>query len=884
MKLTKYLTKLSHVAIATTLTTLGFAQDSIFFDNLDFQNLGTPSQGITPISEDFRFSDDFFVFSGQNTFSGEGNLILFNAGKSVNFWTPNTGVQTLQFEDENFDGGFTSPSIVSSDGSAIAGRFSPNLRTRAVRVPTASISSDLVATDISDSDSPVVSGQDAAFIWSEERGVNFLRTNDITIDSFVGDDLFSFNQAGAFNDAEDQNQLLVSALSSDGRYAAVSRTERYFVDTINFTDFPEESSELDNDLSLTVTGIAGASRYDAETDTYELVALPTFVNSSESFSQFRFNSDFNTITSSTIATDISDDGSKLLGIAFSENDFNQGPSVDFNVLDKIDSKEFSLGAIDDVGFVTEIQTPTALTTSFIYDYDTDQGGFINARLSGATLEAFNIGEDYAAEIVNYNVLSGDGNTAIGSIFYTNTSNSDMGFVTFDEAKELEGNPVFVGNTRMFATRSDVSDVTNISDAEILWENGSAVSVNFDGSVIGGFRENFLSFPIATGDQLDVKEIDGFSSSIAVINIDGETQNFATFLADSGVEEAESTNFTNVIGINDDASTFAVIINNDELAIATEGLGAVEVNEQLITDIAASGSATERAGLAQKLTLEGAHHRTLMDAALNTTGVYTWATGDLASYEETNSEQATGEVGASNDFGIKNFRAGLAVGYTDLEQDLSFGGSAELSGPYILGELNYLLEQAPVTLSSLFYYGQFDSDLNRRYLNLGTIDSSNGNSDVDSFAIRLRADWNAYQTEHFRLTPRVSYTWSRNEADGFTETGGGLPVSYDDYSDDQHEVRVGVDFDTIWTEKFSTRLIGEYIYTWDEESSFGVSSNGLSLTGQDIAGQDLSGGAVRGGIESTYLLTPNQNIRLAVFGSTSDSSPTASVALSYGFQF
>lgn len=282
-----------------------------------------------------------------------------------------------------------------------------------------------------------------------------------------------------------------------------------------------------------------------------------------------------------------------------------------------------------------------------------------------------------------------------------------------------------------------------------------------------------------------------------------------------------------------------------------------------------------------LTLNGAHHRTLIDSAIGK-GVYTWATGDYAQFDELDSKQAQGEIGISHDFGIPNFRAGIGLGYSDIDQDLTLGGENKTEGQYLVLEADYQFTQIPITLSGLFYYGSWDAEIDRNYLSGGVVNRSSGNTDIDSYALRLRADWHAYQTDQWEIKPRVSFTWTQTDADGYSETGGAFPASYVGQEDLQREVRIGIDVDYKISEKLTLRTIGEYFYTWDDETSLrGNISGGTNFS---FSAQDLSGGAFRGGMEIAYDITNSQRIYASLFASTSDISPDLSGAISYGIQF
>ena len=285
-------------------------------------------------------------------------------------------------------------------------------------------------------------------------------------------------------------------------------------------------------------------------------------------------------------------------------------------------------------------------------------------------------------------------------------------------------------------------------------------------------------------------------------------------------------------------------------------------------------------LVSKVTIHGAHHRLLMDSALDKDGWHTWASGDFSRYDELDATQAVGEIGASRNFGIENFRLGLGVGHSATDQDTTFGGGSSLKGDFLVLEANYQLKGTNVFLSALGYYGEYDVETSRGYSGGGA--HSFGNTDASNYAIRLRADWkNAYVNGKMSVTPRVSYTFSDTSVDAFTEVGGGTPASYAKQENEEHEFRLGVDIDYALCEKASLRGIVEFVHLEGDDVGISGTSGGVGFS---LPGQDLKNSWGRAGLELVAEMNPSTNLHLGAFASTEgqDASFTGTVGFPVKF--
>ena len=282
------------------------------------------------------------------------------------------------------------------------------------------------------------------------------------------------------------------------------------------------------------------------------------------------------------------------------------------------------------------------------------------------------------------------------------------------------------------------------------------------------------------------------------------------------------------------------------------------------------------------TLNGSHHRLLMDSSLNKDGWHTWVTGDFAGDQATDSAFASGEVGASRSVGSDDVRVGLGIGHMNASADGMFGSTSNLKGQYLVGEVDYRVREN-VILSALAYYGASRATSHRNAAD-GSY-TADGKTDVSSFAGRLRADWkNAFQAGDVSFTPRAAYTYIGSTVDAYTETGAGANnVSLEKQDRSAHEFRAGLDADYLLNEKTLLRGILEVAHlNGDNETVRGsTDSDSFTLPSDDSASKDTW---ARLGIEAVRQVSDSANIHASIFRSTEGYDATVSGAIGMNFWF
>lgn len=227
-----------------------------------------------------------------------------------------------------------------------------------------------------------------------------------------------------------------------------------------------------------------------------------------------------------------------------------------------------------------------------------------------------------------------------------------------------------------------------------------------------------------------------------------------------------------------------------------------------------------------LSLNGAHHRTLMDMPMAGGDSCGWVSGDLGRVNRDGSGYlGIAEAGVCHDF-TGNVRAGVGIGTGRTGIDLNDGGHGHFSGQYAVGEADWAITQGkqPLVFSLLGYYGRWNADLKRGY-NTSGAQPSEGSTTVQDTALRLRLDWtDAFAAGNVRFTPRLAYTLRRTGVNAYTETGGSAPASYADHTHNSRELRAGLTGRYDVSDATQVRGMVEAVHRFDRDDQVTVTSS------------------------------------------------------------
>ena len=165
----------------------------------------------------------------------------------------------------------------------------------------------------------------------------------------------------------------------------------------------------------------------------------------------------------------------------------------------------------------------------------------------------------------------------------------------------------------------------------------------------------------------------------------------------------------------------------------------------------------------------------------------WVGGDWGTdqHEQRDGEIGLAEVGYARLLRDPGTQLGGAVGTSWSDHQTLHGGSQELRGAYLLAEwISPLQAMGPDTWMTLTaYYNRADADIERAYDTGSGIDSSYGETDVRTWE-------NLWAVGECRFSPYVNLSYMDTTVDGYSETDGTSPASFDSRDSHALEGRAG----------------------------------------------------------------------------------------------
>ena len=316
----------------------------------------------------------------------------------------------------------------------------------------------------------------------------------------------------------------------------------------------------------------------------------------------------------------------------------------------------------------------------------------------------------------------------------------------------------------------------------------------------------------------------------------------------------------------------VIVAEEPIAsVAEEPIASVAVESGVVglTDfrnsLASQVSSYQTLETVFGMTLNGAHHRPLMDIAMSDGEHCGWVSADLGRiYRNGKGWTSLTEIGGCHDFIDQTLRVGVGVGRSRASIDQSSGGSTSLHGKYVVLEIDWNIPDSALIASVLAMTGRWDADIKRGY-SIGT-SSSKGNTDMESSALRARLDWrDAFSLGAVNFSPSMQYTHTSSRIDGYQETGGTGPAEFNSQHNNAKESRLALQGAYDLTAK--TMLLGhtEWAHRFDSKGA-SVSGNAYILDAVsmpfDIEGNDIDKNWLRVGAEVVHTFSSKTRLSIS----------------------
>ncbi|MEM5529829.1 autotransporter domain-containing protein [Gammaproteobacteria bacterium AS21] len=363
----------------------------------------------------------------------------------------------------------------------------------------------------------------------------------------------------------------------------------------------------------------------------------------------------------------------------------------------------------------------------------------------------------------------------------------------------------------------------------------AKSISADGLVVVGFGNS------ASG-------IEAFRWSEA-----SGMQSVAQWLTDNGLASVGTT-LRDALGTNEDGSVVVGYDANNLAFIARVAQTAGVINpssfNQTLSEI--SANSVQHNSL-QSHVLNNLHTAPLQSRARAGQNMLLLSGGiGRANSAGSDAGQASSEIGV--DWGLSDqLNVRLFVGATASELKTLHGGSNKKQGFYMHPQVIAPLGDKGLFVSFSGFYSKSDVDIDRHYLNGGTLDSSVGNTSIETIGSKLRFDWqNAFALKKLAVTPYTSVSTVQSRTAGYSEREGSFPVNWHSVSDVDTITSVG--FDASYNHSAITRvqftLEGSHRLT---DTSSQVNGQIIGLNDFSFKGSELEQNWLRAGVGIDYQL-------------------------------
>lgn len=385
--------------------------------------------------------------------------------------------------------------------------------------------------------------------------------------------------------------------------------------------------------------------------------------------------------------------------------------------------------------------------------------------------------------------------------------------------------------------SEAKGFQQLGDPDASEEQVIVQTLSDDGLMLGGYRGSFDGQPAINWFWT---EENGFQDLIVIIcEFDGNTAENYT-LTGVNLQRGfflgnfeDGTEFLSFNGISISPSTWMASIPEPVKTLSSAmGLGAQA--------------------------MEGAHHRPISQLAIAGKPSFAWFTGDIGkATQERDAKQVSGEVG----YGLRlspNTLLGVAFGYADLEQDFANGGG-QSRGAFVVADLGLIHAQGETTLTALLGNNQVTTQRN----------GSAGETDAATSSVRVRYDAPALlQVGSSAVRPFASVTYDHATMDGYAETGGVAPASFNARSQDTWIGRLGASSKVTLSPTTELTLTLEVAKVLSEDrpdfTGTDVITGLLDFAVPDVRGRDTWG---RLGLDFDHQLAADTILSLTLHSST-----------------
>ena len=255
------------------------------------------------------------------------------------------------------------------------------------------------------------------------------------------------------------------------------------------------------------------------------------------------------------------------------------------------------------------------------------------------------------------------------------------------------------------------------------------------------------------------------------------------------------------------------------------------------------------------------------------------TGDVASSSRSRDLRTrSGEAGATFE-PVQNILLGIGAGYGRQERDLANDGSASIYGQYLVAEADFIQADGGI-FSVLVSVGSWNAVTDRGYMTGGGVDTSHGETDLQSSSVRLRYDTPVLtKVLGADIKGCISGSLSKAQSDAYSETGGSYAGSFGELKQTAEEGRLGLVATRSFSDKLRGRLSAELIHRFDRNQAVLTATDITNSLELSLPGAPVVRDQARFGFDLDYLMDAKSTLSFTVHAAGRGESADVSGAIS-----
>ena len=262
----------------------------------------------------------------------------------------------------------------------------------------------------------------------------------------------------------------------------------------------------------------------------------------------------------------------------------------------------------------------------------------------------------------------------------------------------------------------------------------------------------------------------------------------------------------------------------------------------------------------------------------------WVVGSVGTNIELNGDDLGlhGGIGLTWERGEWRVGGGLFGDSRDL--DTSYHGNQDIKAVGPGAFVAYSPEDTGLEFRLSSLWQTVNLDLKRGYINGASYATSEGSTNADIFGLSGRVQWTKGVTDYLDLTPFAEYTWQTTHIDGYSESGGPFPASFDSRDETSNSLRSGLRADAALIDKVDTWAWIAWDHRFEDKSS-GLGGTATGLGAFSYAGAKVDQDWADVGVGASWDISERLSANTALgFALGCDDETMSDVTATVGFSY